>query len=502
MPPTQQRPRRRKTRLLLLLIVLASFAALRFRPKPYDPMMGLGDYEQLRHYLGKLYANLDWSATRGGVDMRELHAQTYHELVQARSEKEARRVLRGFVRHFHDPHMALRPASAPPLDPPPSTELLSRFTPPKKACSAMSFTDDVGDFPFDMEWIGGYRRLPGSNSFPAAVLDTQGQRFGLLRIGSFATNDYRGACLREWPRFSQALPGSCEEQCQLDFQISVNRRLLRELAWQVRQLRQAGAGALLIDVTGNGGGNSWYRRAAEILSPGPVRPFRAALVKGSHASESLQYRRQLISRYLATHRVTPAEHAVFDEAFCRLDDLIAEAGQPCGAGALWTGEPWKLGCSRLTTRPLFGTGLFEEDPGLDLPFRIAQVVYVDHVYPRVVAAWSGPVIVLVDEGTASAAELFAATLKFSAGAVVVGRHTASGGGGWRLGRTSWTLLRTRMQLYLPDSVEYWPDGTNAREGLEPDFCIKGFPASCDSQHMTGVWLFWTLPQLVVPPAER
>src|ERR1700758_3686420 len=111
MPPGQQRPRRRKTRLLLLLIVLVSFAALRFRPKPYDPMMGLGDYEQLRHYLGNLYANLDWSATRGGIDMRELHAQTYHELVYARSEKETQRILRGFVRSFHDPHMALRPAS-------------------------------------------------------------------------------------------------------------------------------------------------------------------------------------------------------------------------------------------------------------------------------------------------------------------------------------------------------------------------------------------------------
>jgi hypothetical protein len=500
MPPTQQRPRRRKTRLLFLLIVLVSFAALRFRPKPYDPMMALGDYEQLRHYLGKLYANLDWSATRGGVDMRELHARTFHELVYARSEKQAEGILRGFVGQFRDPHMALLPASAPPLDPPPSTELLSRFTPPEKACSAMSFKDEAGDFSFDLYWARGYRRLPGSNSFPAAVLDTQGQRFGLLRIGSFATNDYRGACLREWPRFSQGLPGSCEEECQRDFQISVSGRLLRELAWQVRQLRQAGAGALLIDVTGNGGGHGWYRRAAEILSPGPVRPFRSALVKGSYASESLQYRRQVISNYLATHRVTPAERAVFDEAFCRLDDLIAEAEQPCGAGPIWTGEPWKLGCSRLTIRPLFGTGLFEEDPGLDLPFGIAQVLYADHAYPRLPSAWSGPVIVLVDEGTASAAELFAATLKFSAGAVLIGRHTASGGAGWQLGRTSWTLRRTGMQLYLPDSAEYWPDGSNAREGLEPDFWIKRFPAGSYPQHITGALLYWSLPRLVVYPA--
>ena len=320
-----------------------------------------------------------------------------------------------------------------------------------------------------------------------------GRRFGFLRIGSFAERNYLGACLREWPRFRQTLPGTCEGDCQLQFGISVSSRLLRELAWRVRQLRQAGADGLLIDVTRNRGGYPWYRRAAEVLAPGPVLPFRAALVKGAFAAWSLKDDRQRLFHFVATHRLAAPERAVFDQAFCRLDDLIAEAEHPCGAGALWTGEPGKLGCARLTTRPHFATGLFESDPGADVPFGVARVLYVDHVYPPVPSAWNGPIAVLVDERTTSAGELFAASLKFSAGAVLLGRHTASSGSGWSLGRRPWTLLRTGMNLYLPDTAEYWPDGANAREGLEPDLRILSRPR--DHPDLTARWLVRIVPSL-------
>jgi len=145
------------------------------------------------------------------------------------------------------------------------------------------------------------------------------------------------------------------------------------------------------------------------------------------------------------------------------------------------------------TRPLFATGLFERDPDVDLPFEVDQILYVDHAYPRTSSAWSGPVAVLVDDGSASASELFAASLKFSAGAVLLGRHTASAGSGWSLGRASWPLTRSGMNLYLPDTVEYWPDGANAREGLEPDIRIPSRPR--EHPDLTARWLRKTLTTL-------
>jgi len=283
-------------------VPLLTAAAWKYRPKPYDPKIWLGDYEELRGRIGRLYANLDWSAAKGGTDLRELHAETYHALVYARSDEEAGQVLRQFVRAFQDPHIGLRWAASPPLDPPPSREMLSRFTPAEKACADLGYRDGTGDFAFALDEKAGFRRLPGANSFPAALLDVGGRRFGLLRIGSFSERNYRGACLREWPRFRQTLPGTSEPSCQRDFSVSVSGRLLRELAWRARQVRHAEAGALLIDLTDNGGGHSWYRRAAELFAPGPVPPFRAALVKSAHTAESLQEDRQTVFHNFVRHR--------------------------------------------------------------------------------------------------------------------------------------------------------------------------------------------------------
>src|SRR5262249_43945633 len=151
----------------------------------------------------------------------------------------------------------------------------------------------------------------------------------------------------------------------------VSGRIVRELARRTRELREAGAGALLVDVTDNRGGLSWYRSAARIFSSRPQPPFRAALVKGRYTAESLQESRQAISRYLRKLDLTPSDRAVLEAAICRLDDLIAEAEHPCESGAIWTGEPWHLGCSRLTSRPYFASGVFESDPGGKFPFAVA-----------------------------------------------------------------------------------------------------------------------------------
>jgi Peptidase family S41 len=502
MPPTQQRPRRRKARLLILLIVVVSFAALRFRPKPYDPKPWLEDYQEVRLLMGEKYVNLDWSIARYRLDIRQLHAETYHDLIYARSDKDAGRILRRFVDSFQDPHVSLLAADRPPLGPQPATRPLSRVTSPAEACAALNYRDRAGAFAFSLRPAKNLRRLPGSNSFPAALLEGQAGAapIGLLRIGSFSERDYRGACLREWPSFRQALAGTCEGACQRNFDLAVSARLLRELSFRIRELRLAGAGAILIDVTDNPGGHPWARTAAKLFTPRPLPVFRASLSKGHHTTESLLHDRQIVFRYLTTHRLAPSDRAALESALCRLDDLIAEIGSLCMAGPVWDGEPWRLGCSRLSTRPYFHGGVLEADPGGRFPFEVAQVIHVESFYPHLPGAWDGPVAVLTDEDTASAAELFAGYLKFGAGALLLGRHTANAGGGWTLGQYGWTLENSGMHLYMPDTAEYWPTGENAREGLEPDLRSPLPPRK--NSAFTAAWLARTLPQFVVPPAER
>jgi hypothetical protein len=490
--------RRRGARLsFLLVIILAALASWKFRPKPYDPKPWLADYQRVRLLMGEKYVNLDWSIAAYGIDIRELHAQTYHDLIYARSDKEAARILRRFVHSFKDPHIALISAGRPPLGPQPATRPLSRITSPIDACDALNYQNGAGIPAFSLQPARSFRKLRGSNSFPAAMLEAQAgaAAIGFVRIGSFDERDYRGACLREWPGFRESLAGTCEARCQTNFDLAVSARLLRELSFRIRELRSAGVGAILVDVTENYGGHPWARSAAQLFTRRPLPAFRASVSKGHHTTESLLEDRRVVFHYLATHRLAPSDLAAVESALCRLDDLIAETGSLCMAGPVWEGEPWRLGCARLSTRPYFQDGILESDPGGHFPFQVARVIHVDGLYPRLPVAWDGPVAVLTDEDTASAAELFAGLLKFGAGAVLLGRHTSNAGGGWSLGYYGWTLVNSRMHLYMPDTAEYWPTGENARVGLEPDLRSPLPPR--ENPAFTAAWLASSLRSLDV-----
>lgn len=471
MTGTERRDRRwRKTRIASLLALLMIAATWKFRPpKRYEAARWLQDYTELKRLIGDLYANLDWTAEHGSPDLVTLDRDTTEALRRARSNEAAAQILRGFVRAFGDGHMALRGADTGPLDPPPSPDLLSSFTPAGKACASLNFSDAAGlDFPFRFDRTPGFRRLGGVGSFAAASLDFDGIRFGLLRIGSFDAKNYRGACLREWRTFRASLTGTCEAGCRRDFEFRVIARLLDEMESEIRELEAAGSRILIVDVTGNGGGTAWSEPAAQLLTPGRIRPFRSSLVKNSHTVEALESDRQDIAHFLATHRPTDAERAVLEETLCRLDDLISEAGVPCDTSFFWDGRARRAGCSRLTTRKLYDGGVFAGYDGPIFPVEVQRKLDQRGLFRRRQPVWFGPVVVLTDRHTASAAELFAGTLKYSAGAVLVGQETAGAGGGWSLGRRPWPLPASGMQLYLPDTVVYWPDGANAREGLRPD----------------------------------
>ncbi len=468
--PDKPRFRWRKTSVTTVLALLMLGASLKFRWKRYDYKAWLADYSYLQRSIGGFYANLDWAAERGIPDLRELDRETFHALLHASSDEEAQKILRGFVRAFGDGHLSLRRANAPPLDPEPAPDLLlSRLTPPERACEALSFNDSgEQDFPFQLETVSRFRERAGANSFASGVLDFEGRRFGLIRIGSFDEKDFRGACRREWFVFRQTLAGTCEGDCRLSFSLRVADRLLREIAARIRQLDQAGSQILVVDVTGNSGGRGWHRLAAQLFSSKYLPPLRAAYVRNAMTVESLEYGRGQILRYLLRRNPAPDVRGELEKALCRLDDLVAEAEKPCDAAWFWGDQARQSGCTRLTTRPLYSSHLLDRYDGPQLPFEIQAQVFNDGIYGPTRFAWRGPVVVLIDEDSASAAELFAGNLQHLAGSVLVGLPTAATGSGWSLGRRAWILPRSKMQLYMPDTVQYWPDGENAREGLVPD----------------------------------
>jgi C-terminal processing protease CtpA/Prc len=137
----------------------------------------------------------------------------------------------------------------------------------------------------------------------------------------------------------------------------------------------------------------------------------------------------------------------------------------------------RIGACPLVGRAGYATGLvgaarageFAGKPWADLVFSIAQFPYHD-------AVWSGPLTVLVDDETWSAAEEFAAVLQDNRAAVIVGSRTGGAGCGHTQGGTPTVLKHSGATLELPDCVRFRADGSNEVAGVIPDV-VLGMRAS-------------------------
>lgn len=242
-------------------------------------------------------------------------------------------------------------------------------------------------------------------------------------------------------------------------------RLTSALEEQVRVLQAAGANVLLVDITNNGGGTEWAEAAARIVSPKALSSERRGFVRGPHWSEqwkalAAQLREAAKSSATIRDRSRLVSWAVEAEQARRDADqrCVEKSCEVVGRAGYATG--------------LVGTayaGEFTGKPWADLVFSIAQFPYHDSV-------WSGPLAVLVDDQTWSAAEEFAAILQDNGAAVIIGTRTGGAGCGHTNGGTPTTLKNSGAILELPDCVRFRADGSNEVAGIIPDV-LTGMKAS-------------------------
>jgi hypothetical protein len=153
-----------------------------------------------------------------------------------------------------------------------------------------------------------------------------------------------------------------------------------------------------------------------------------------------------------------------------LADAEAQASRTCDRAPLWRGE--RIECSALVSGPFYAGGLL---PG-GLPGRQDGPDWVDvadstarHVIEP--GLWTGPLLLLVDGDTASAAELFAAMLQDAGRVTVIGSPSFGSGCGWMLPRRPVTLPQSGGRLLMPDCARYRRDGRNELDGIQPDVLI-------------------------------
>jgi hypothetical protein len=88
-----------------------------------------------------------------------------------------------------------------------------------------------------------------------------------------------------------------------------------------------------------------------------------------------------------------------------------------------------------------------------------------------VGAWTGPVLVLADRGTASASEDLVAWLQQNKVASILGERTMGAGCGYVDGGTRTQLRASHFDVRMPNCARFLDDGTNEIEGLAPDIAL-------------------------------
>ena len=257
---------------------------------------------------------------------------------------------------------------------------------------------------------------------------------------------------------------------------------------QVMALTREKIDVLLVNITRNGGGSNWVEPAARTLSAKPLRSPRLGFIRHEH------WARQMKDRLTDIESALPQSTASQQKLLMRAADAtrlaLAEARKPCDRAALWNNE--KPGCSLVVSEPpLYASGILAygkpgEFAGKPSLFNGAWYTYKEGVY-------SGPLIVLVDEGTASASEYFAAMLADNRAATIIGEPTFGAGCGYTNGGIPTVLKNSNGRVRMPDCVRFRLDGSNEVGGITPDKLIAW--RSNDTRYQRAKRVLETLSEL-------
>lgn len=449
--------------------------------RPYDPAPWLADFAELRDSIGAGYANLDWKVSQGEVDPYRLTLTTDSAIRAAGSDRGARRALQGFVAAFDDGHLSLR-RPRPILEAIEhhvrhglsAGEPLTADLDAAAACKRLGL--GIDDSPPLLAHASGYAPLPSdTNAFQAGTLAIGDGTVGVIRIALFSAEAYRPACERVWPAFRSTLAPEepCDGDCEQQFYTAIYSRMTDELAARIRQLEAAGARAIVVDLTGNGGGQNWVDQAARVMTHRTLRSPRVGFVRHPHWVPVFEGDLAAVERDLARPDLDSLRRALLLDARDRYRQALEEARTPCDLSALWRDSAPAPGCRNIGSAELYASGAYGWlAPGAAAGLASAETLFQPGARGLARGIGTVPLIVMVDRRTASASEYFTAMLRDNGAARVVGEHTYGAGCGYTNGGIPVTLTHSGLQLRMPDCLRIRADGTNEVAGIGPDIAVE------------------------------
>jgi C-terminal processing protease CtpA/Prc len=326
----------------------------------------------------------------------------------------------------------------------------------------------------------GYRPVatPHSDLFPTGVIESGAKRIAILRIALFEPQGSPSLCDQALAALSIPAQGPCDDACRERIGKFTARKFAEAFTDQIAALKQFHPDALLVDITHNGGGSEWAEAAARELTPVRLKSEQLRFVRGAHWIKKFADLENDLREAAAKATASDDKARLLGWA----EQVAARrviAAQQCDAAPLWRGK--KPECEWLGSG-FFATGLLgAADPEELRGKPWASEVFSPSEFPYTEGLWHGPLIVLVDSETWSAAEEFAAVLQDNHAAIIMGEPTGGAGCGHTDGGTPTTLKNSHAIMEVPDCSRIRAHGSNEVRGIEPDILI-GFRHS-DGPHL-------------------
>lgn len=445
------------------MLLIAAAAPALGEKAGFDANPWIEDLHEIRAAMLEKYANFGWVVFERNVNLAALFDATEGQLRGAGSAENAKAIIDRTLRSIGDGHLRMRwPAGAP----------VSVSTAGSDVCGSLGYDVTMRGQALG-PYIPGYRPLSDdvAPEFPAGLINSGTQTVGVIRIGLFAPQGYPELCASIREQLGIAEHSQCDERCADRLESAEYGVMSRHLALRVAELRRLGATVLLVDSSGNGGGSEWAEAAARIVSPIKLRSERREGVRGEHWA---QYWESVANELRdARKAASPADSLQLENWARQADRAKTNASGRCSALPFWSGH--HPDCEWLAPA-FYATGILgDADAALLHKKPWGPLVFSPAQYDFEESVWHGPLLVLVDGGTGSASEEFAAVLQDNKAAVIIGAPTAGAGCGHTRGGTPTTLTHSRGILQLPDCARVRRDGSNEVRGIAPDVLI-GFGA--------------------------
>jgi hypothetical protein len=461
-----------------LLCFSAIFTSHAAGAADFDRKAWQEDYTYLKSALEQNYANLAWlGSPQGGVDLPALDLRTQRALDQAETDKDARAAILAFVAGFHDGHFS-RLASIRPGEP-----VIANAAPPTPGnadavadCTALGYTaTTTAPFSLPLESLSGFRLetdvMP--QVFRAGVFtNAQGSRLGIVRIQQFDPRDYPALCVQVWATIKQS--GKLVETRAL--RQGIRTKWFEALAALLRKFQSERVNAVIVDVGDNSGGGDEGDWTPRLFSDGPVHSAR--LLMAAAPAASAYFDEQLSDLHKAVdgransnpELVSAAKSAVsvFQKRKAAIGSMICDMSWAWREQREWNPS----GCSRLIEAG-FASGAVNYMAVSSVSDRdLASSVYWPAIVDPYRGSWSGPVYVLTDGKTYSAAEMFAAVMHDNGIAKLVGSRTGGDGCGFMHNDPPTVLPHSQLRFRVPDCVRLRADGTDEVAGIQPDLVVQ------------------------------